>query len=801
MIRNYLQIAWRSLLKNRLTTLVNIGGLILGLSGALLIGLFILDELAYDQHYRNKDRLYRLISTFEKDGTIYQSAQTNGNIASRLVLGFPEVQHATRLMPSDEAFLFSKETAFKEAIIYTDSFFIKVFDIPLLLGDKDKCLIRPSSLLISETTAIKLFGNNWKQKTILGETLAVDGRIPLTITGVFNDFPEHSHFKSNLFASVPSGFEDWISDKSKVYTYVLLGEYANVDNLEQKIRSLSYKFNQAEDDGNRQISLQSITRIHLYSSFEDDNAILGSVKNIYALLLVALFLVIITVTNFVNLYTASSFNRLKEVGIRKTLGALSFQLRHQFLLETALITVIAAGFALITVFSFLPTFNNLTGKSLTPETLLDANVIYFIIGLTVTISLLAGFYPSIYLSGTKTIEALKGVKNRTSRIIGLRKGLVILQFSISCIMIILSIVAYKQVDLINKKSLGFDKENIVVIANLYMLGSTENIIAFKNELLTVPGVEDVSITGYTPSQNRWGNQKVTFPRRDEHSNYAQPANWLTVDEGFIKTMGLNLIAGRNFLKNHEHDRDAIVINEKAVHQFQLNANGKSPIGSELSFKDAGEHTYQNFTVVGIVNDFNFGSLHDSVKPLVMKVGYHRFEIALRLSAKSSKKEAISKIEAIWKKKLPIIPFEYSFIKDRFDWLHRSDIATSKIFSAFCLVIIIISAFGLFSIVTYTIANRTKEIGIRKLLGASDRSIVFLLASGFTKVIILSYALALPLGWVLTQKWLEDFAYKTEISWWVFTFTGIILLFIAALTLVYQAIKASSANPIDNLRYE
>lgn len=663
MIKNYLKIAWRFLLKSRLTTLINIAGLVVGLSGSLLIGLFILDELKYDQHYRNKDRIYRLTSTYRKGGTVFRSAQTNGNIAPSLVQEFPEVQRATRLLPEDEAFLFFKETAFKEKIIYTDSSFAKVFDLDLLLGNRDKCLIRPSSILLSETTALILFGNNWRQKKILGETLSLDGRIPMIITGVFSDFPEQSHFRSNLFASVPSGFEDWISDKSKVYTYVLLDEHANADNLTKKIQSLSGKFNLNEEDGNGQINLQWITSIHLFSSFENENAVLGNVKNIYALLLVALFLIVITVCNFVNLYTASSFNRLKEIGVRKTMGALSFQLRCQFLLETALITIIALGIALLSVIIFLPTFNDLADKKLSPETLLNSDVMYFISGLTVAIALLAGFYPSIYLSGTKTIEALKGLKNKAATAVtGGRKGLIILQFSVSCIMIMLSIVAFKQMSLINNQSLGFDKENTIAVANPYILGSTVNVIGLRNELLTVPGVEQISITGYTPSQNRWGDQKITFPDRSEHSNYAHPANWLTVDEGFIKTMGLTLVAGRNFLENHEHDREAIIINEKAANQFKLNANGKNPIGAELSFKNDEDNNNQNFTVVGVVSDFNFSSLHDPVKPLVMKVGYHRFEMALRLSPNYSKKETIHQLESIWKKNLPIIPFEFAAVK-------------------------------------------------------------------------------------------------------------------------------------------
>lgn len=799
MLRNYLTIAWRSLLKNRLTTFINIGGLVIGIGGSLLIGLFVLDELSYDQHFDNSERIYRATTTHVKEGIVYHSAQTNGGIAADLLQQFPEIQHATRLLPEDEVFLFTKETAFKEKIIYTDSSFLNVFDIHLRSGNRHNCLSTPSSIIISETTALKLFGNNWSEQSILGETLAIDGRIPLIITGVFTDFPEQSHFTSHLFASVPSGYGNWLSDKSKVYTYVLLATHHKPDELDRKIKTT--RLNTTDENRMEQISLQPVTRIHLFSSFEDENARLGNIKNIYALLLVSLFLIVITVSNFINLYTASSLNRLKEVGVRKALGALSKQLRTQFLIETSLITLIALSVALLIVVAILPVFNELTGKGLSPASLLNSTILQFVAILSLSISLLSGFYPSVYLSRFKSIEALKGVKKKVSPIMIWRKGLVVLQFSVSAIMITLSIVALQQVNLIQNKSLGFDKENIITLANPYMLGSTEKIVALKNELLTVPGVEQISITGYTPSQNRWGNQKITFPDRNENSIHAQPATWLTVDEGFITTMGLTLIAGRDFLDNHEHDREAIIINEKATDQFNLNNNGKNPVGAELSVKNDAEPINQNYTVVGIVKDFHFGSLHDKVKPIIMKVGYHRFEMALRLATGHLQDKTLSRIEGIWKMNLPLIPFEYSFIKDRFERLHKSDIVSSKIFTAFCLVTVFISALGLFSIVTYTITNRTKEIGIRKTLGASEKSIALLLSGEFLMVILISYILALPFSWLLTNRWISDFAYRTEISLWVYSITGFTLIVITSSTLGYQSIKAACTNPINQLRYE
>jgi putative ABC transport system permease protein len=366
-------------------------------------------------------------------------------------------------------------------------------------------------------------------------------------------------------------------------------------------------------------------------------------------------------------------------------------------------------------------------------------------------------------------------------------------------MIILSIVAHNQVDLINSKPLGFDKENLMTLANPYMLGGTEKMLGLKNELLDITGVEDVSITGYTPAQMKWDNLSLTFPNRQEDSNYAQPASWLLVDESFISTMGLRLSAGRNFLADHEFDKEVVIINEEAVRAFGLNANGKNPLGAELS-ADTGRGI-QHFTVVGVITDFNFGSLHQAIRPMVMKLGYHRFEMALKLSPACSKTATVREIELVWRQHLPNIPFEYSFIKDRYDQMHQSDFVASKLFSIFCLVAIVMSAFGLLSIVTHSVVNRAKEIGIRRLLGASEGNIASMLSGQFLKLIVVSYALGIPMAWVLSNRWLADFAYRIEVSWLVYAFSGLFLVFITVLTLGYQVVKAAKTNPVDNLRYE
>ena len=797
MIRHYFKIALRSLFNRKFSTLMNVACLAVGIGGCLLIGLYILDELRYDQYHKRKNSIFRVTSKYQQEGSEYFSAQTNGSIASMMMQRFPEVESATRLLPKDDVFLFLDKSAFKEGIVYTDAAFTKVFGIDLLMGSSAKCLVDPSSIIISRTIAKKLFGGNWQQKPIIGQALSLDGRIPLHVTGVFEDFPSHSHFQSRLFATVPTGHEDWLGDKSKVYTYMLLAEHVNEDLLTEKLKQFEALSGANEPD----LSLQPIAKIHLFSTFGDENGLIGNIKNIYSLAFVSLLLLIMTLANFVNLYTAASLGRLKEIGVRKAIGAVNRQLRTQFLLETTLITLVAIVIAMASMLLLFPEFNRVTSKSVSAESLLDLHIVSLLGGFLIVIPLIASSYPSFYLSSLKAMDALRGNQKEKKSIFGWRKGLVVLQFSVSAVMITLSVVSFSQVNYIKSKSLGFDKENIITVSNLYMLGSIDKIVAFKNRLLMIPGIEQASITGYTPAQNRWGSPRLTFPLRDEHNRSATPANWLTVDDGFIQTMGIQLTSGRNFSPVHENDAQSVIINETAARQFTQNASKNGPLALELSTKNERDSAYATYKVIGVVKDFNFVSLHEVVKPVVMKVGFHRFELALRLSPQRPTKEVLSQITAVWKQNLPQIPFEYNALKDRYNQLHKSDTTTSDIFLAFCFLTVIISGFGLFSIVAYSIVNRTKEVGVRKVLGASELSIVLLLSKEFRNPLIVSYIMALPVASLISNRWISDFAYKIEISPWLYGITALVLFIVTSFTLGFQSMKAAMANPINNLRHD
>lgn len=801
MINSYVKVAGRSLLKRTATNVVNICGLAVAICGALFIGVFVLDELQYDQHFPNKDRIYRLTTSYESNGIIHHSAQTRAGIAPLVRAQQPAIENITRLMATDEVFLSAGQRAFKENIIYTDSSFLSVFALNILAGAKGECLKLPSSIIISESRAAKLFGPNWSRAEVLGTTLLVDNKIPLTITGVFRDLPARTHFNAHLFASLPSGLEQWMSDESRVYSYVMLGENADAAVFERTLATQSLAITRSAQHDEERIHAQLLSDIHLSSSLEDENAILGNRKNLYALSVAALVLLFIAITNFANLYTASSLNRIREVGVRKALGALSLQVRCQFWLETLLITCMAVALALAGAMGLLPLLNELTGKDFSFSSFLSREVLVLLAAVIIGISIAAGLYPALMLSRVRAIHALKGNNVKMASVTGLKKALIVVQFSTSAIAIALSLVAYKQMAFINSKPLGFDKEHTVALANPYMLGSTDAIISFKNELMTVPGIESVSITGYTPSQTRWVNHKLTFPDRDPGSAKASIANWIIVDQDFIATMGLSLVAGRTFLGNHEHDRDAIIVNEEAVSQFRLGEGGKNPVGAELSIRSDVANGYDDYRIIGVVKDFHFGSMHELIQPMIMKAGIHRFEMMLRLSPAYPQQEVLQRAESMWKRNIPAIPFEFSFVKDRFDLSHRSDTNAGSFFLVLCVVTMIISAVGIFSLAAYSVTNRTKEIGIRKVLGASAGNIVMLISTDFIILISVAVLLAWPFSMLLTRQWLADFAYKVEVSWSVYGIAALIPIVVTAMTLAYQLKKAAAVNSVENLRCE
>lgn len=784
-------------MQNKVSSLVNIVGLVAGFSGFILIALFVLDELKFDRHFLNSNQLYRVTSRYAKEGQSHSSAQTPAQLAPRMMAELPEVEAATRLIIPDEAFLFSNEKVFKETIIFTDSSFLRVFGFDLVQGDPITCLSNRSSIILCESMAEKLYGIGWKEISIIGESILIDGHIPMTVTGIFKDMPSHSHFHSSIFASVPAGEDTWMGKEDRVFTYLLLRNNTSISSVQNKIGAWASQLNQKTELKTAEYNFQKVTDIHLYTDVEEDLTTQGSVHDIYALGMIAGFLIITSVINFINLYAAQTSGRFKEVGVRKVLGALRRQLRHQFILEASLIVFASIVISVIVAFGLLPSFNVLTKKTITISNVLELPLMLVVLVAGILTVVLAGGYPAAFLSSRNAMETLKGRLTQTKSF-GMRNGLMIFQFSLSTIMIILTWIALRQMEFVQNKPLGYDKNQIVILRNPYMLGKIEKIKTFRDALLQVTGVEHVSITGYTPAQKRWEKFRMTFPVLDQQ--YRVPANWMLVDEGFVETMGIKLLEGRNFSDNHQYESHSIILNEKAVAAFNLRSGGAVPIGQELSYKE-GDSPGQHFQVIGVVKDFNFSSLHDDVKPIVLRAGYHRFEMALRLEESSSSVQVLADVKNVWQQFVPDIPFEYAFMTERFNQLHQADSIVGLLFSKFSILTILIALLGLFSMITHTILRKTKEIGIRKILGASEENIVWMLSADFLKRIIIANMIAIPIAWILANVWLNAFAFKIEPAWWIFPVTIFGVLLLAVLTLGYQSIKASLANPIHNLRHE
>jgi putative ABC transport system permease protein len=784
-------------MRNKVTSCINILGLIVAFVGSILMITYVVDEWKFDGHHAYKERLYRVVSRYDKDGYDHASALTPAPLAEILQNEFGEVQATTRLMIPDDAFLLSNNDWFKEKIIFTDSAFLNVFDLTLLQGNRLTCLSNHSSILISQSLSVKLFGQDWQLKSIIGSVVKIDGTTSMTVTGVFADMPSHSHFHSSAFATTPAGQNSWMDVRDRVFTYVLIREHSDSDILQNKIEAFISRLDEHHPVAGARYEFQNITDIRLYSDVDEDLASGGKIQEIYTLILITVFLIFSSGINFVNLYTAQTLSRQKEIGVRKVLGALGTQLRLQFMVETSCIVSLSVGFAFLTAYALLPSLNDLAGKTFHATDIFSIPVVLTHLVLAVTTIFIVASYPAIYLSSRKPMEALKEMVSVQGRY-GLRKGLIVFQFTLSSIIIILTWIALRQMNFVHHKSLGYDKDRIVIVQNTYMLGNIERIKAFRDALIDMPVVEHVSISGYTPAQDRWEKFRITFAQGGEQSGI--PANWMLVDEGFLHTLGIQLLEGRNFSENHSADERSIIINEKAVSALNLRADDQSPLGKALYFKD-GDGPAQPFQIIGVVKDFNFSSLHNDVTAVVLRAGYHRFEMAVRFHERASQGEALIEVVDVWKKFAPNIPFEYDFLEERFNLIHKSDSVAASLFLNLSSMTIIISLLGLFCMTTDAFFRRTKEVGIRKVLGATDRNIMWMLLVGFFKLILMACMISVPLGWLLAKAWLNTFAFRVEITWWTFAGTTIGVMILAFLTMSYQVFRASRMNTVKNLQHE
>jgi putative ABC transport system permease protein len=805
MFRNYFNIAVRNLWKNKGTSAINILGLSLGIATCLLIMLFVQKELSYDRFNEKSDRLYRITFHAVMQGGQTDEASVMPPVAQTLKNDYPEVEEATRLQAKGATRITYANKTFMEGLAFADSNFFSVFTLPLIKGNSATALREPNTVIITTTLAKKYFG----AEDPIGKVLQLkDQHLSLTVTGVMNEVPENSHFHFELFASMAGNAEarepSWMT--SGFYTYILLRKAVEPAQLASHFPAMVEKYigpqlqqgmgvtlSEFKSKGNSiGFALQPVTDIHLHSSLSGDMEPSGNIKYVYIFSAVAIFMLLIACINFMNLSTASAAKRAKEIGIRKVLGSVKTQLVLQFLLESLFITAIALLISILLVYLALPFFNELTGQHLHFGLLNTPYTLPLLIGFALFTGVLAGSYPAFFLSSFKPVEVLKGKFSTGKRSSGLRSGLVVFQFIISISLIIGTTVVYKQLSFIRHKELGFDKEQVLVVEQTYWLHNNDDV--FRRQLLQDPGVQSVSVSGYLPAGS--SNNNNFFISADNNSQLLIKTLRYDVDENYLATLGIKIAAGRNFSLEFKTDSSAIIINEAAARNFGWKDDPMSHTISHME-NDGSRQTYH---VIGMVKDFHFRSLHESITPLVMVLGTDYGTMIAKVKT-GDMKGLLARVEQKWKALGAEAPFAYSFLNDRFNNTYKAEQYIGTILGIFAGLTIFVACLGLFGLATFMAEQRTKEIGIRKVLGADVSGLVAMLSKDFLKLVLIAFIIASPIAWYVMHRWLQDFAYRINISVWVFASTAFLAALITLITVSYQAIRSARANPVKSLRSE
>ena len=809
MLTNYLKIAWRNLRKQPGLTFINVFGLALGLACCLLIMLYVADELSYDRYNAKADRIYRIHTDVKFGGTDSRSAVSADPIGPTLKQDYPQVEQFVRLHQRGTWLVKragSTNSLREDNITFADSTLFDVFTLPLVAGNPRTALTQPNTIVISESAAKRHFG---KQDPV-GQTLIFNNDQNFKVTGVIRDMPVNSHFRSDFFpAMLNDGYRwgQWLSNNH--HTYIVLREGTDYRQFEKNFPAVIEKYvgpqalqfigvtlAQFRQAGNRfEFSLMPLTDIHLHSKETIQLAPNSDIQYVYIFSAVALFILLIACINFMNLATARSANRAKEVGVRKVLGSERHQLIGQFMTESVLMAGLAMGLALLLVAVSVPLFNTLAAKELSFRGLLSPYWLPLLVALPIAVGLLAGSYPAFFLSSFKPISVLKGPINAGANRSGLRSGLVVFQFMMSLILIVGTIIVYRQLTYIQSKNLGFERDQVLTVNDVYALGKQAE--TFKQEVLRLPGVVSGSISGYLPTpSNR--NDNSFFPEgKIDQKNAVSMQAW-GVDHDYIKTLGMTMAQGRGFSRDFGSDSSGVILNETAAKLL----GGSNPIGKRIvQFTNPQDRTsVKIYTVIGVVKNFHFESLRQTIGALAMVLEANSGAASFRMSS-TNLPALISQIETKWKQVAPGQPFNYVFLEDSFDAMYRAEQRIGTIALTFAFLAILIACLGLFGLAAFTAEQRTKEIGVRKVLGATVGSIVALLSKDFLKLVLIAIVVASPIAWYAMNRWLQDFAYKIEIEWWVFALAGALTVGIALLTVSFQSIKAALMNPVKSLKSE
>jgi len=792
MFRNYLKIAFRNLLRHKLYSLINVLGLALGMACCLLIVLFVQDELSYDKFHKKAEQIYRVAKIERRNDELVNYPLIFPVVAPKLREEFPEVLNAVRFDPQLSILISREGRQFLEQrFFYADSNVFDVFTFPLVKGDPKTALKEPYTLVLTEEMAEKYFA----KEDPLGQTLTIDNNRDFKITGILKNIPHNSHLKFDFLASMateeaenPRYGKLWAWS---CYTYLILPRDYPPSELEKKLPDFILRNRNEQAAKAWTFYLQPLTKIHLHSNLGYEIEPNGDIKYIYIFSGIGFFILLIACINFMNLATARSSNRAKEVGVRKVLGADRSQLAKQFLGESLVLSLVALPLAVAAAEIFLPAFNALTDKAVSTSYLSNPAVVLGLIGIVFFVGVISGSYPAFFLSAFHPSQVLRGKLRAGVKSSFFRRILVVVQFSISIVLIVGTVIIRSQLDFIRNKKLGFDKEHVVVI-RVDQPEMRKRYEPFRRDLLQKPGT--VSVTGSTSFPGINPSLSLFVPEGAEDKKSLTLRN-VFVDYDFIKTFGMEMKEGRDFSRDFQTDASqAFIINETAAREF----GWESAAGKKLTDLDRGSGY-----VIGVLKDFHFRSKHQKIEPLVLSIRpdeRYIYFISMKFG-QADVREILSFLKEKWKEYSPGRPLDYFFLDENFDKLYRAEERLSQIFSAFSFLAIFIACLGLFGLAAFTAEQRTKEIGIRKALGASAANIALLLSKEFTKWVIVANIIAWPLAYFAMSRWLQNFAYRISIGLWMFFLGASLALVIAFITVSFQAVKAALANPVDALRFE
>ncbi|MFC4874583.1 ABC transporter permease [Negadavirga shengliensis] len=805
MWKNYLKVAWRNLLKKKVYSFINIVGLGIGMACCVLIFMFVQDEISFDNYHEHKDRIYRVAhGALPAEGGKPDLGSFwvwgNAPIGPALKNDFPEIEKVVQFSGRSDILLTNEDRIFQEeGVFFMDSTVFDVFSWKLVQGDPKTALVAPFSIVLTKSAAKKYFGDEdplgrtLKGSESAGRSVAGD----YTVTGIMEDIPANSHFRFNVLLSMstfrvsrPDVFDNW--GYADFYTYFLANSQFDQTAFEQKIPEFIDR-RRGQSDYKYTFVVEPLKDAYLRTPAQRQPGETSSLANIYVFSIIGLFILAIAMINFMNLSTARSMERSKEVGIRKSIGASRKSLVYQFLGESVIIVFLAALIAISFVSVSMPLMAELTGKALSLQNFISWQTIPVILGIMLVVGVLAGTYPALVLSSFKPVSVLKGVYQSGTQGVNLKKALVVFQFSLSIALIAGTMIVYFQMGHLLDKDLGFDKEQMLVLDYNYDGLVNDRSEVIKNSMEKIPAISSAAFSRSVPG-SYFPHAGTGIEGPDGEMIWDGQAIF-QVGMDFITHYGLELVAGRTYSRDYPSDSSsAMVVNEATARQYGYN-NPPDIVGKKF------EQWGRIGEVIGVVRDFNYISLHRNIEPLTLPLEpYASRYLSLKVTPENLS-HTIAEVERVWEQMAPHRPFLYSFLDEDFNRQYAADVKFRKIFTSFSVLAILIACLGLLGLATYMAEQKTKEIGIRKVLGANVGSIVGLLSKDFVKLVLLAIVIATPVSWYVMNRWLEGFAYKIEIGWWVFPLAGIGALMVALLTISSQAIKAALANPVESLRSE